>query len=37
LGWVLDGFESLILTVGFALRQLLPASDHVLIPAYAGA
>jgi len=38
LGWVFDGFEAyaLILTVGLALRQLLPASEHALIPAYAG-
>jgi hypothetical protein len=37
-GWVFDGFEvySLILTVGVALRQLLNASEHQRIPAYAG-
>jgi MFS family permease len=39
LGWTFDGFEvfSLILTVGFALRQLLGPSEYPLIPAYAGA
>src|SRR5215470_8399695 len=39
LGWTFDGFEvfSLILTVGFALRQLLDPSQHQHIPAYAGA
>jgi MFS family permease len=39
LGWTFDGFEvfSLILTVGFALRQLLDPSQHQFIPAYAGA
>jgi MFS family permease len=39
LGWTFDGFEvfSLILTVGFALRQLLDPSQYQLIPAYAGA
>jgi MFS family permease len=39
LGWTFDGFEvfSLILTVGFALRQLLDPSERQLIPAYAGA
>jgi MFS family permease len=38
LGWTFDGFEvfALILTVGFALQQLLEAADHRLIPAYAG-
>jgi MFS family permease len=38
LGWVFDGFEAyaLILTVGLALRQLLPASESARIPAYAG-
>jgi MFS family permease len=39
LGWTFDGFEvfSLILTVGFALRQLLDPSEYQRIPAYAGA
>jgi len=39
LGWTFDGFEvfSLILTVGFALRQLLDPSQYQHIPAYAGA
>jgi MFS family permease len=39
LGWTFDGFEvfALILTVGVALHQLLDASEHRLIPAYAGA
>jgi MFS family permease len=39
LGWTFDGFEvfSLILTVGFALRQLLDPSQYQFIPAYAGA
>ncbi|TMJ30343.1 MAG: MFS transporter [Alphaproteobacteria bacterium] len=39
LGWTFDGFEvfALILTVGVALHQLLPASEYPRIPAYAGA
>src|SRR5580693_3175765 len=39
LGWTFDGFEvfALILTVGFALRQLLDPSEYQRIPAYAGA
>src|SRR5262250_2081812 len=38
LGWTFDGFEvfALILTVGFALRQLLDPSQYQFIPAYAG-
>jgi len=38
LGWMFDGFEAyaLILTVGVALHQLLPPSQYVQIPAYAG-
>ena len=39
LGWMFDGFEAyaLILTAGVALHQLLPPSQYVRIPAYAGA
>jgi MFS family permease len=39
LGWTFDGFEvfALILTVGVALHQLLPASEYPRIPVYAGA
>jgi MFS family permease len=38
LGWVFDGFETyaLILTVGVALRQLLPPSQVSSLPTYAG-
>ncbi len=38
LGWTFDGFEifALFLTVGFALRQLLDASQATSIPQYAG-
>jgi MFS family permease len=38
LGWLFDGFETygLVLTVGVAMQQLLPASQHSQIPAYAG-
>src|ERR1700746_1995763 len=38
LGWTFDGFEifALFLTVGFALRQLLDASQYAAIPRYAG-
>lgn len=38
LGWLFDGFETygLILTVGVAMQQLLPAAQHPQIPAYAG-
>ena len=38
LGWLFDGFETygLVLTVGVALQQLLPAAQHPQIPAYAG-
>jgi MFS family permease len=38
LGWLFDGFETygLVLTVGVAMRQLLPAAEHSQIPAYAG-
>jgi MFS family permease len=38
LGWTFDGFEvfALILTVGAALHQLLPAAEYPRIPAYAG-
>jgi len=38
LGWTFDGFEvfALILTIGAALHQLLPASEYPRIPAYAG-
>jgi MFS family permease len=38
LGWLFDGFETygLVLTVGAALQQLLPAAEHPQIPAYAG-
>src|SRR5262249_16066427 len=37
LGWTFDGFEvfALILTVGAALHQLLPATEYQRIPAYA--
>jgi MFS family permease len=39
LGWLFDGFEtySLILTVAFVLKQLLPADSRHDIPLYAGA
>jgi MFS family permease len=38
LGWLFDGFEiyALFLTVGFALHQLLQASEYSQIPRYAG-
>ena len=38
LGWAFDGFEiyALFLTVGFALHQLLDASQYSAIPQYAG-
>ena len=38
LGWTLDTFEfyALFLTVGFALRQLVPPSEYAAIPRYAG-
>jgi MFS family permease len=38
LGWLFDGFEiyALFLTVGFALHQLLEASQYTAIPQYAG-
>jgi MFS family permease len=38
LGWLFDGFETygLVLTVGVAMQQLLPAAQHPQIPAYAG-
>src|SRR5271154_6122073 len=38
LGWVFDGFETyaLILTVGVALRQLLPPSQLASLSTYAG-
>jgi MFS family permease len=38
LGWTFDGFEvfALILTIGAALHQLLPATEYARIPAYAG-
>ena len=38
LGWLFDGFEiyALFLTVGFALHQLLEASQYSQIPRYAG-
>jgi hypothetical protein len=38
LGWTFDGFEvfALFLTVGFALHQLLDASQYAQIPRYAG-
>ena len=38
LGWLFDGFEiyALFLTVGFALHQLLEASQYAEIPRYAG-
>src|SRR5713226_7434705 len=38
LGWAFDGFEiyALFLTVGFALHQLLEASQYPAIPQYAG-
>lgn len=38
LGWLFDGFElyALILTVGFALHQLLDAAQYAQIPRYAG-
>jgi MFS family permease len=39
LGWLFDGYETyaLILTVGAALRQLLPAAELGRAPVYAGA
>jgi MFS family permease len=38
LGWTLDSFEffALFLTVGFALHQLLDATQYAAIPRYAG-
>ena len=38
LGWLFDGFEiyALFLTVGFALHQLVEASQYAQIPRYAG-
>jgi MFS family permease len=38
LGWLFDGFETygLVLTVGAAMRQLLPPDQYAQIPAYAG-
>src|SRR5499426_578911 len=38
LGWLFDGFEiyALFLTVGFALHQLLDASQYAATPQYAG-
>jgi MFS family permease len=38
LGWTFDGFEffALFVTVGFALHQLLDASQYAAIPRYAG-
>src|SRR6516225_3078680 len=38
LGWLFDGFEiyALFLTVGFALHQLLEASQYAETPRYAG-
>jgi MFS family permease len=38
LGWTFDGFEffALILTVGFALHQLLDTAHYASIPRYAG-
>jgi len=38
LGWLFDGFEiyALFLTVGFALHQLIEASQYAQIPRYAG-
>jgi MFS family permease len=38
LGWTFDGFEvfALFLTVGFALHQLVDASQYAQIPRYAG-
>jgi MFS family permease len=38
LGWTLDSFEffALFVTVGFALHQLVPATEHAAIPRYAG-
>src|SRR5438045_9337720 len=38
LGWTFEGFEifALFLTVGFALRQLLDATQYAAIPEYAG-
>ena len=38
LAWLFDGFEiyALFLTVGFALHQLLEASQYAAIPEYAG-
>ncbi len=38
LGWLFDGFETygLVLTVGVAMRQLLPPELYPQIPAYAG-
>jgi MFS family permease len=39
LGWLFDGYETyaVILTVGFALRQLLDPAQFAQIPVYAGA
>jgi MFS family permease len=39
LGWLFDGYETyaVILTVGFALRQLLDPTKFAQIPVYAGA
>ena len=39
LGWLFDGYETyaVILTVGFALRQLLDPTQFAQIPVYAGA
>ncbi len=38
LGWLFDGFEifALFVSVGFALHQLLPATEYAAIPRYAG-
>ena len=38
LGWLFDGYEAyaLFLTVGPAMRSLLPAAEYPQIPAYAG-
>ena len=38
LGWTLDSFEffALFVTVGFALHQLVPVTEHAAIPRYAG-
>ncbi|HZP32222.1 MAG TPA: MFS transporter [Candidatus Acidoferrales bacterium] len=38
LGWLFDGYESyaLLLTMGVAFRQILPASSYPAIPFYAG-